>query len=77
MVETTSVNVEHQVVGLFTKAHAIQVSAFLEQAIAQGVSVFGLPVGALPRVWMLGVNEVKPLRKEMQKCIWFLDPPGN
>jgi hypothetical protein len=69
VVETTAVNVEHQVVGLFAKAHTIQVSACLEQAIAQGMSIFGFPVRALARVWMLGVDEIKPLWKEIQKRV--------
>jgi hypothetical protein len=73
MVKTTGINVEHEVVGLFAKPDTIQVSAFLEQSIAQGVPVFGFPVGALAGVWMLGIDEIKPMWKEMQKRVWFLD----
>jgi hypothetical protein len=70
MVKTTRINIEPEVVGLFAKADALQVSACLEQSITQGMSVFGFPARAIPRVWMLSVNKIKLMWKERR------DAPG-
>jgi hypothetical protein len=67
MVGTAFINVEHGVVGLTAEADAIEEAALLNQAIAQGIAGFSLPVGFSAWFWMVGPDVVIAMGKQLEK----------
>ena len=69
VVEAACVDVEEAVAGFGGEANAVEVSALLNQAIAQGVSAFGFPLDDSSGIGVFGPNVVKPMGKEGKELV--------
>jgi hypothetical protein len=64
MVATVEVKVEEGILGLSAEANAVEVAALLDEAIAEGVTGLGEPVGGVTGVGVVGVDIVEAMGEE-------------
>lgn len=73
MVGAIAIDLTHQVMGVFAEADTVQVSALLDESIAQGIATFRFPLRPFAEWGMVSPEEVVAVREQMQKGIGFLD----
>jgi hypothetical protein len=64
VVATVEVEVKESVLGLSAEANAVEVAALLDEAIGEGVTGFGEPVGGVAGVGVVSVDVVEAMREE-------------
>jgi hypothetical protein len=67
-----AIDVEEAVPGKGAEANAVEVAALLDEAIAEGMAGFGLPVGGVTGVRMTGVNVVEAVGEKSEERIFRL-----